>query len=171
MKYNNLLKELIGCSILGIKLDNQKIELESKVDTWFGEEVKIIFSNKKELIILTEDIPHFYGEGDINLLFRDIDYKYINQLGNDEKTRRITNIKMYKWKSKSIFFFKPPIYFVQLEFFSKEDLLLSVGFFYFDKTTKKTECLITGELSVSFFNSLKTTKFYKDKILVEKINT
>lgn len=124
----------------------------------------LYFSNNLTLEISTDDIPHFYGEGDLILKSTNnsIIEKTLLNSGNEE----ITNMKFYYWKPKGLSFGSDK-YFVQIEFFHQSKMLLSVGFFYFEPETNKMECLITGELAINTLRELSISDFKENLSVVE----
>ena len=140
------LKPLIHSTLLSVNVDNQYPNSKNN-DTLFGETIELYLSNSVKAEISMDCIPHFYGEGDLDIKLLNEDYLGSQIL--DSSNKEITGIKIYGWKPRGITIFKSNQYLVQIEFFHKGKLLLSVGLFYLDLQTNKTECLITGELSVS----------------------
>ena len=114
--------------------------------TLFYLVIEIYLSGGLKVEITTDDIPHFYGEGDLELK--------IGECRNEKPlskphAKEISLIRVYGWKSTGCNLFKPARYLVQVEFYHGNEVLLTSGFFYSDQDTMKMECLITGELSVS----------------------
>lgn len=153
------LKPLLEKLILAISMDGQLIK-EDDENTLFGENICIYFSDNKSLQITTDDIPHFYGEGDLDLEFENS--KYTGKPISKFKEKKISEIRIYAWERKGVNLFKAAKYFVQIEFYHHSELLLSSGFFYFDHSTNSMECLITGELSINFTKGLSTLNFEKN---------
>ena len=129
---------------------------------FFTEQLKLYFSNGKTLIVSTEDSPHFYGEGDLDLVISEENHSenIIDQLHSKE----ISQIKLFTWKANGISLFKRPKYLVQIEFYHKNGLIISIGFFYMDHKTKQMECLITGELAFNTKNNLSIDSYTKNLI-------
>lgn len=158
------LKSVLQKVVLGVSVDGQFLNEENE-KTLFSEEIKVHFSENNMIVITTDDIPHFYGEGDLELeLVQD---EYSGELHSTFKDKIVTEIKIYNWKKKGINLFNSGKYLVQIEFYHYDELLLSAGFFYFDKDTRKTECLITGELSVDIQHNLSVKDFEKNLSVVE----
>jgi hypothetical protein len=158
-KFSNELKSCLNKEFLAVSIDGQFIN-EYDSNTFFGDTVIIYLSNNFSVKISTNDIPHFYGEGDLELEFASNDE--IKEPVTNFKHKPISQIKLYGWKRNGLNLFKVSTYFVQIEFFFDEELLLSSGFFYFDQITNKVECLITGELSVDFQNGILISAFDKN---------
>ena len=144
-KVSDQLRPLLKKLLLIVIVDDRPIEDES--NTLFGDKIKIYFSDDYLLEITTDDIPHFYGEGDLELKLENSEY--LDEPFSKFREKAISEIKIYGWKKKGINLFGQAKYFVQTEFYHNDELLLSSGFFYFDESTEKIECLITGELSAS----------------------
>ncbi|AFM05686.1 hypothetical protein Fleli_3360 [Bernardetia litoralis DSM 6794] len=156
----DLLQLFLQKTVTTVAVDDVFIE-ESKESTLFGEEIQVYFSDNVSLKITTDDIPHFYGEGDLELKYSMNDCTQ-NSTFKLFCHKKITEIKVYRWRQKAICFFQPANYLVQIEFYNDNKLILSLGFFYLDKTTDKTECLITGELSIDYKNRIVTDEFKKN---------
>ncbi|GGZ39334.1 hypothetical protein GCM10007049_35890 [Echinicola pacifica] len=165
-KISKQLKPLLQRLILAVSVDGQILDGEDE-NTLFGEEVKIYFSDDKTVEITTDDIPHFYGEGDLDLKFEK--NRYSEKLFSKFNNKSISGIKIYGWKRKGINLFKAAKYLVQIEFYHNDELLLSSGFFYFDQSTKKMEGLITGELSVSPKYNLSIDDYEGNLLLLDEI--
>lgn len=151
-------------TILAFSVDGEFFSYNPEKSVFFGEDISIYFSNNLSLKITTDDIPHFYGEGDLILKYGDsggID-KTLPSLNFGE----ITEIKSYYWKTKGLSFGSDK-YFVQIEFFNRAKLMLSIGFFYFELETNKMECLITGELAVNTTHQLSVSDFAENLSVVE----
>ncbi len=165
-KISKQLKPLLQRLILAVSVDGQILDDENE-STLFGEELRIYFSDDQTVEITTDDIPHFYGEGNLDLKFEKNRYseKPISKFEN----KAISEIKIYGWKRKGINLFNAAKYLVQIEFYCNDELLLSSGFFYFDQSTKKIECLITGELSTSPKYNLSIDDYENNLLLLEEI--
>jgi hypothetical protein len=158
-KVSKQLKPLLRKLILAVEVDGKLLKNDNE-KTLFGEEIKIYFSDDETIKITTDDIPHFYGEGDLELKFENSSYD--KELLSKFKNKEISEIKIYGWKRKGVNLFKTARYLVHIELYHNEELLLSSGFFYFDQNTKKIECLITGELSVNSKYNLSINDYEGD---------
>jgi hypothetical protein len=143
-------KQIHSVSVDGIFIGND-------VNQIFGENIQINFSNDCSLCITTDYIPHFYGEGDLELHI--VSNKFLNEPNSKFMEKEISEIKIFGWRKNGYQLFKIQKYFVQIEFYHFDEILLSSGFFYFDTTTKKSECLITGELAVDTIHRLLDIDF------------
>jgi hypothetical protein len=164
-KVSKQLKPLIQKLIIAVSVDGQLLNNDNE-SALFGEEIKIYFSDNMRLEISTDDIPHFYGEGDLKL--KSESYQYSEESFSRFGNKVISRIQIFGWKRKGINLFNAEKYLVQIEFYHNDELLLSSGFFYFDHKTNKMECLITGELSVNCKYDLSISD-YKENLFVDEI--
>ena len=153
-----LLNEVLGETIKSIVVDEREINLAEK-EIHFCDKITLVFLSKNKLDITTDDIPHFYGEGDLNLNLEKL--PNVNYQPNWESSK-ITRIKIFYWQPLGFFMREKDKYLVQIEFYQKEEFIISVGFFFRDFSTNKWECLITGELAINMQDKLNKTLYSKN---------
>ncbi|MBQ4802559.1 hypothetical protein J8L88_06790, partial [Aquimarina sp. MMG015] len=143
-KIEDSLVKSLSNNLLKIKV-NDKIETNfSSKEIKFGEKIELFFENSKKLVLQTFELPHKYGEADI-----EFDYLSSDESREDSLRKvEIKKIKIYRWKANGINLFGLTKYLTQVELFLEGKKSISIGFFYLKNG--KVEYLATGELSISF---------------------
>ncbi len=152
-KTDSLFNGVLSEKIIGIKIDDVLItNFDTIKKVLYGDRIILYFSNSKEIVLETHEIPYKFGEADI-----EVDLKQTNSFINTEESKGITleEVKLNYWKAKGFNLFGLTKYLVQIDF-KHQNKILSIGFFYEDKN--EIQYLTSGQLSVSMGNILQSFK-------------
>jgi hypothetical protein len=129
---------IIGKSIVELAVDQQLIDFEN-LSMYKGECICITLDNHQCLHVSTEDMPHFFGEGDLVFKLEESNSKVMG----DTRNKIISKIRLWQWKAKGLLGRK---YLSQIEFYCNNQIVLSIGFF--SKLANKIDFISTGELYI-----------------------
>lgn len=139
------LKEIISMRLSKLEVDQREVLLKDITihNKIIGEEFNLHFDNGSQLVISTEDFVHFFGDGELTIVAK------IKQKEKQESTDikdKISRIRIWRWRFDGINIFATKSV-CQLVFFSNEEIILSVGFFY--PHENQMSYISNGELCIS----------------------
>ncbi|GAA4277402.1 hypothetical protein [Aquimarina mytili] len=162
-KIQKIFESAIRFSLIELKIDDEIINPFFEYNkVLFAEKIELFFANGDKIILQTEELPHVFGEADIEIC------KIKKELISDSKneTYFIKKIKTYYWKASGFNLFGLTKFLNQIEIFFSNNYSVSIGFFYLKK--EKAEYLATGQLSISF-NQNVFKSFNNDNLLEYEI--
>lgn len=161
------LKLLLNAQLTAIRIDNKFTHANQiKGDYQLGDSIDLFFSSGYYLSIKTNDAPHFYGEGDLELEF--VPYTNDECLGYHYVGIYVEKIKLYFWKRRNLFGISNSIFFVHFELFCSDAYIASIGFLIESKNGMETVFLTGGDIAIKMNRNELNFKHF-DNIVIEEI--